>query len=90
LINLVCRAAPIIKSTGNAKAIGKEVSCEIPPIKVGPTKYDAIAIRPTRANPTEGATPGIDAAAKLNAGKKGPIPNPAAPKPMQTMTRLSN
>ena len=30
-----------------------------------------------------------EAAAKLNAGKKGPIPNPAAPKPIQTMTRLS-
>ena len=42
----------------------------------GPKKLDAIAIRDTRAIPTDGAIPGTLIAAKLKAGKNGPMQRP--------------
>lgn len=55
----------------------------MPPIKVGPKKLAAIAIKDTRAIPTDGAIPGTLMAARLNAGKNGPIHNPVTAKPIQ-------
>ena len=55
----------------------------MPPISVGPKKLAAIAIKDTRAIPTEGAIPGTLMAARLKAGKNGPIHNPVIPNPIQ-------
>ena len=82
-----CSPTTRYSSTGKANATGSEVTSAIKPINVGPPKYAAIAINPIRANPTDGAIPGIDAAAKLKAGKNGPIPKPAAAKPAQTIIK---
>ena len=57
----------------------------ITPVTVGPKKKPAIPITPTREIATAGATPGVWLAAKINAGNIGPIPNPAAAKPIFTI-----
>lgn len=64
----------------NPNEIGREVISDIPPISAGPKKFPANEINATRAIPTDGATPGTLMAAKLNAGKKGPMHNPTIAK----------
>ena len=63
--------------------MGSEVSCETPPVNVGPMKNAASPIMFTRASATEGATFGTRAAAFMKAGTMGPIPIPAAANPIQ-------
>ena len=63
--------------------MGSEVSCETPPVRVGPIKNAASPMMLTRASATEGATPGTRAAAFMKAGTIGPIPSPAEAKPIQ-------
>ena len=63
--------------------------CEIIPVIVGPKKNPAMPITPTREIATAGAIPGIFVAAKIKAGNMGPIPKPAATKPIFTITKAA-
>ena len=56
----------------------------------GPKKFDAIAIKETLAIPTDGAIPGTLIAAKLKAGKKGPIHRPVIINAIQRITAPAN
>jgi hypothetical protein len=63
------------------------VYSEIKPVIVGPKKKPAIPITPTLEIATAGAIPGVLLAAKIKAGNMGPIPRPAAMKPIFTMIK---
>ena len=65
--------------------IERFVYSAIKPVIVGPKKKPAIPITPTRDIATAGAIPGVLLAAKINAGNIGPIPRPAAIKPIFTI-----
>ena len=65
--------------------IERFVYSAIKPVIVGPKKKPAIPITPTRDIATAGAIPGVLLAAKINAGNIGPMPRPAAMKPIFTI-----
>jgi hypothetical protein len=72
---------------GKNIAIGRPVTSEISPVNVGPKKYPAMPITPTRAMATAEATPFVAPAARINAGNIGPIPYPAHANPKLMMIK---
>jgi hypothetical protein len=82
-------------ATSNA-SIGKIIAIEIEepsarnPIIEGPIKNPDRPITNARALETDGAIPGMELAAKINAGNIGAIPNPASAKPKLIMTSANN
>ena len=59
----------------------------ISPVTEGPKKNPAIPITPTLEIATAGAIPGVLLAARMNAGNIGPMPRPAAMKPIFTIIK---
>jgi hypothetical protein len=67
--------------TGKAIAIEIDVPSAKNPIIEGPIKKPERPITNARALDTDGAIPGMELAARINAGNIGPIASPAITKP---------